>query len=710
MKQDFSLYISKDLSISKQHVFKTITLLNEGATVPFIARYRKEVTGSLDEVQIADIKQRLEFFTTLESRKNTILKSLIEQELLTNELEAKIIACIDSTELEDIYLPFKPKKKTKASIAIANGLEPLAKYIFSQKNHDFKNELQKYINENCKTKDEVLQGARNIIAEWVSENLTVRNKVRYAYSQNAYIASKKIKGKEEEAQKYEQYFEFKELLKKSPSHRLLAIMRADKEGLIRVSIDIDDTDSLLNLLYKTILKSYGDCAEQIKLAIDDSYKRLISPSIQKEMYNAAKERADKEAIVVFAKNLQQLLMLPPLGKKRVLAIDPGFRTGCKVVCLNEYGDLLHNETIYPHQPQSETKMAIKKIAQLVESYKIDAISIGDGTASRETERFIKKIGFPHTIQVFMVNEDGASIYSASKVAREEFPQYDITVRGAVSIGRRLMDPLAELVKIEPKSLGVGQYQHDVNQTELQNQLDFVVSSCVNNVGVELNTASKQLLSYVSGIGPVLAQNIIDYRKQNGEFTQRKELLKVPKMGKKTFEQCAGFLRIKNGKTLLDNTGVHPESYSLVTKMAKDLSVTEKELIVDKDLQKKIVKEKYITEDIGLPTIQDILVEISKPGRDPREKLKHFSFDETINTIGDLHVGHVLPGIITNVTNFGAFVNIGIKQNGLVHISQLANEYVSNPADVVSINQHVMVKVVEVDIAKGRIQLSMKDVE
>ena len=701
--------IAAEIAVKPFQIQNVFDLFSEGATIPFVARYRKERTGSLDEVQLMDIKTQLEYYDKLEKRKDTICKTLQEIGTLTPELEKQFRETYDSVVLEDLYLPYKPKKKTRASEAKAKGLEPIAKLIFEQKNILLQQEVLQVSKSKNLTADEVLSGARDIIAEWISENISVRNELRKEFSNSAIISTKVSKSKQADAQKYENYFAFSEPIKKSPSHRILAMMRGENEGFLSLSIAIVE-DTACKIINKIVLKGYNDSANQVKIAAEDSFKRLLSPSIEKEFYNEVKHRADVEAIRVFAENLRQLLLLPPLGQKRILGIDPGFRSGCKIVCLNEYGDLLHNETIYPHAPQNETSKAMNKISQLVQTYKIEAIAIGNGTASRETENFITRIRFSQDIQVFVVNEAGASIYSASKVAREEFPQYDVTVRGAVSIGRRLMDPLAELVKIEPKSIGVGQYQHDVDQTDLQKSLDFVVESCVNLVGVELNTASKHLLAYVSGIGPVLAENIVNYRKENGAFESRKEIMKVPKMGKKSFEQCAGFLRIQNAKNPLDNSAVHPERYDVVAKMAKDLQATISDLLQNEQLRNRIEIAKYVNEEVGLPTLQDILKELEKPGRDPRKKLKSFAFDERLKVLTDVEVGAKYPGVVTNITNFGAFVDIGIKQNGLVHISQICKEYITNPSEVLSINQYVMVKVLEVDEARNRLQLSIKEAE
>ena len=701
--------IASEIAVKPFQIQNVFDLFSEGATIPFVARYRKERTGSLDEVQLMTIKEKIDYYETLEKRRETVLKTILEQNALTPELESKIKATFDAVELEDLYLPYKPKKKTRASEARDKGLEPLAKLIFEQKNIPLQAEIDKVSEEKQLPLEDVIQGTRDIIAEIISEQISVRNALRNEFSNSAIISTKVVKSKQEDAQKYEQYFTFSEQLKKSPSHRILAMMRGENEGFLRLSIAINE-EIAVKIINKLVLKGYNESAEQVKIAVVDSYSRLLAPSIEKEFYNECKQRADVEAIRVFAENLRQLLMLPPLGKKRILGIDPGFRSGCKIVCLNEYGDLLHNETIYPHAPQNETSKAMNKISQLVQTYKIQAIAIGNGTASRETENFITRIRFTQDIQVFVVNEAGASIYSASKVARDEFPQYDVTVRGAVSIGRRLMDPLAELVKIDPKSIGVGQYQHDVDQNELQKSLDFVVESCVNSVGVELNTASKHLLAYVSGIGPVLAENIVNYRKEKGEFTSRKDIMDVPKMGKKTFEQCAGFLRIRDAKNPLDNSAVHPERYDLVKKMAKDIQTTVDELLQNEQIRNKIEISKYVSEEVGLPTLQDIVKELEKPGRDPRKKIITFAFDESLKVLTDVRVGAKYPGVVTNITNFGAFVDIGIKQNGLVHISQICKEFISNPAEVLSLNQYVTVKVLEVDEARNRLQLSIKDAE
>ncbi len=701
--------IARILNLKFNQVNAVIRLFSEGATVPFISRYRKEMTGGLDEIVIHEIEVWNKKFVELEKRKTTVLDTINEQGKLTDDLKLKIERTFDPVELEDIYLPYKPKRRTKATVAKEQGLEPLAKRIMQQESGDVELWAQKFITDEVDDVEKALQGARDIIAEWASENQGARNKVRRLFSRDAIIYATVIKGKEEEGDKYADYFDFSEPLKKCPSHRMLAIRRGESEGILKVTVcpEQDDADELLE---EHFVKGYTHSAGQIRTALKDSYKRLIQPSLENEFKKSSKETADAEAIEVFARNLRQLLLASPLGPKRVLAIDPGFKSGCKVVCLNESGDLLYNENIYPHPPQNEKVQASKKILSLVKSYKADAIAIGNGTASRETEAFIRKMKFDVDVQVFMVNESGASVYSASSVAREEFPQYDVTVRGAVSIGRRLVDPLAELVKIDPKSIGVGQYQHDVDQTKLKENLDFVVESCVNSVGVNLNTASKHLLSSVSGLGPKLAQNIVDFRSENGLFTSRQQLKSVPRMGDKAFEQSAGFLRIPDGKNPLDNSAVHPESYAVVDKMAKDLQCQVIDLIKNPETRSKIDLNKYVTPKIGLPTLKDIKAELEKPGRDPRTKIKVFEFAEGVNTINDLYEGMVLPGIVTNITNFGAFVDIGVHQDGLVHISQLADRFISNPADVVTLNQHVKVKVVSVEVDRKRIQLSMKGLE
>lgn len=703
-------YIIKATNLAEQSVANTITLLNEDATIPFISRYRKEMTGNLDEVQIGDIVKYKTQFEDLEKRKTAILKAIEEQGLLTSELQHKIDKTDSLTQLEDLYLPFKKKRKTKASVARENGLEPLAKIIMSQKETDITSAANRFKKGVIKTNDEALQGARDIIAEWVNENEFVRQKVRRMYQRKSVIGSTLIKTKKDDdkAQKYQQYFDWNEPLDKAPSHRLLAILRAQNEGFVRLKVDVDKEEAL-DVIDNTVVKTGTEsCANQIFIAIEDAYKRLLQPAISNEVLKTAKEKADDKAIQVFSNNLRQLLLGAPLGEKRILALDPGFRSGCKVVCLDENGDLKHNETIYPHAPQKKETEALKKIKSLVNAYKIEAIAIGNGTASRETEAFIKKLYLDRDVQVFVVNEAGASVYSASKIARAEFPDYDVTVRGAVSIGRRLADPLAELVKIDPKSIGVGQYQHDVDQTKLKNELDTVVMSCVNTIGVNVNTASAPLLSYVSGIGTTIAENIVKYRSEHGSIQSRAELKKVPRLGPKAFEQSAGFMRIIDGKHPLDNSAVHPERYKLVEQMAKDLKVSLSDLIGDKQLILKIPLDKYCTDAIGMPTLKDIIQELEKPGVDPRQKAKVFEFAADLNKIEDVKVGMRVPGIVNNITNFGCFVDIGIKQSGLVHVSKLAQKYVSDPNDIVQLNQHVMVKVIEVDEQRGRIQLSMVD--
>lgn len=708
MTNVFHTLIARFLQIPEGQVERTIGLLNEGATIPFISRYRKEVTGGLDEVQIGAIKDQLDKLTELSKRKETILATIEEQEKLTPELRKRIEESWDSTEIEDLYLPYKPKRVTKAEIARRKGLEPLAKIVMMQNENNLSARIKSFIKGEVKNAEEALQGARDIIAEWINENESARNTVRNSFAHTAMITSKVIKGKEEEGAKYRDYFDFSESLNRASSHRLLALRRGEAEGILRVSIS-PDAESCLDRLNRRFVKGRGEVSEQVATAVDDSFKRLLKPSIETEFSNQSKAKADEEAIRVFAENLRQLLLAPPLGQKRVLGVDPGYRTGCKLVCLDAQGNLLHNEAIFPHPPQNEKGKAAAKVAQLVATYAIDAIAIGNGTASRETEQFITNIRYDRKVQVFVVSENGASIYSASKIAREEFPEYDVTVRGAVSIGRRLMDPLAELVKIDPKSIGVGQYQHDVEQNALKKSLDQTVESCVNLVGVNVNTASKHLLTYISGLGPTLAQNIVNYRAEHGPFTSRKELMKVPRMGEKAFEQSAGFLRIPDGKNPLDNSAVHPESYPIVERMAKDLKCSVADLITDKALKKKLKLTDYLTDKVGMPTLLDIMEELDKPGRDPRQTIQVFAFDPTVKTIEDLKEGQVLPGIVTNITNFGCFVDVGIKENGLVHISELADRFVSDPTQVVSIHQHVKVKVLSVDLSKKRVQLSMKGI-
>ncbi len=709
MSDQINQIIATELQLQLSHVNNTIQLIKEGATVPFISRYRKEMTGSMDEVNVALVKERYEKLCEIEKRKESILKSMSEQEVLTPELKARIENCYQAAELEDIYLPYKPKRKTRAVKAKEKGLEPLAKMLMKQYERDVEGKAAQFVGEEVADAEEALQGARDIIAEWINENSVARDIVRSVFDRGAILSSSLVKGKEEEGIKYKDYFDFSEPLKKCPSHRLLAIRRGEKEGILKVSIAPDD-EEILHRLGRYFVKGNNESADQVVLALKDSSKRLLKPSIETEFANLSKEKADAEAIKVFANNLRQLLLSSPLGQKRVLAIDPGFRTGCKVVCLDAQGNLLHNENIYPHPPQRDTKQAAKKISSLVDAYKIEAVAIGNGTASRETETFIRNLKYSREIQVFVVSEDGASVYSASKVARDEFPEYDVTVRGAVSIGRRLIDPLAELVKIDPKSIGVGQYQHDVDQGNLKSSLDQVVESCVNKVGVDLNTSSMHLLTYVSGLGPQLAKNIVEYRKENGPFVSRNDLKKVPRLGAKAYEQAAAFLRISNAANPLDNSAVHPESYSIVEKMAKDQGSTLKDLMTDSDARKGIKLNNYITDKVGLPTLKDIVSELEKPARDPRQLIKVFEFDKNIYSIEDLIEGMILPGIVTNITNFGAFVDVGVKQDGLVHISQLANKFISDPNEIVTLHQHVKVKVVEVDRSRKRIQLSMKDVD
>lgn len=697
--------ISQSLQLTEKQVRNTIHLLNEGATIPFISRYRKEMTDGLDEVQLATIKEQYDKLCELEKRKETIISTIEEQGKLTDELRIRIDNCWISNELEDIYLPYKPKRRTRAEIAREKGLEPLARMIMKQNSGDVQRMSIAFLNQKVKDTAEAIAGAQDIIAEWINESEAARNAVRKSFSFDGIISSKLIKGKEEEAQKYSDYFDMSEKLSRCSSHRLLAMRRGESEGFLRVAINPDD-EKCIEKLERIFIKSDNESGDVVYEAVKDSYKRLLKPAIETEFASESKLKADIEAIRVFAENLRQLLLAPPLGQKRVLGIDPGFRTGCKVVCLDAQGALIHNETIYPHPPQNEYAQATRKIQKMVEAYDIQAIAIGNGTAGRETEHFIQNIRYDREVQVFVVSENGASIYSASKTARDEFPDYDVTVRGAVSIGRRLMDPLAELVKIDPKSIGVGQYQHDVDQILLKKSLDQTVENAVNRVGVNLNTASKHLLTYISGLGPQLAQNIVDFRTENGAFKSRKELLKVPKMGAKTFEQCAGFLRIQNGDNPLDNSAVHPESYPVVERMAKDLNVKINELIQNKTLIQSIDKQKYITDKIGLPTLTDILIELEKPGRDPRESVKVFEFDANVKTINDLRIGMELPGIVTNITNFGAFVDIGIKENGLIHISNLSDKFISNPAEMVSVHQHVKVQVLEVDAVRKRVQLKL----
>ncbi|WP_396137930.1 Tex family protein [Flavobacterium sp.] len=701
-------FIQNQTNIAPKSIEATIKLLSEDCTIPFISRYRKDQTGNLDEVQIEAIFKLNKQFEEIVKRKESILKSIEEQNALSPELKSKIENSFDLQELEDLYLPYKKKKKTKADVARENGLEPLAKIIMSQKNDDLEFLASKYLNANVKNEDEALQGARDIIAEWINENIFIRKNLRRLFQRKAVITTKVVKTKKEEeaAQKFSQYFDWEEPISKAPSHRLLAMLRAEAEGFVKLNVTIEKEEALDFIEENIIKNKNSDATEHLELAIKDSYKRLLVSAISNETLQEAKAKADSKAIDVFAENLRQLLLAPPLGEKRILAIDPGYKSGCKLVCLDEKGDLLNNETIYPHAPQNDTAMAMKKIRSMVNAYNIEAISIGNGTASRETEFFIKKIAFDKPVQVFVVSEAGASVYSASKIAREEFSNYDVTVRGSVSIGRRLSDPLAELVKIDPKSIGVGQYQHDVDQTKLQSALDSTVMSCVNSVGININTASKSLLSYVSGIGEKMAENIVAYRSENGPFEDRKQMKKVPRLGEKAYQQAAAFIRIKDGKNPLDNSAVHPEAYAIVEKMAKDLGVKTNELIANKEKITQISPENYITSEIGILTLKDILKELEKPGLDPRKTAKIFEFDPNVRSIKDLKTGMILPGIVNNITAFGCFVDVGIKESGLVHISQLKEGYVSDVNEVVKMHQHVQVKVVEVDEARKRIQLTM----
>jgi len=701
--------IAEKLSLTLKQINNVYELHSEGATIPFMARYRKEATGNLDEVAITSIVEQIGYFTELEKRKETVIKTIEGLGKMTPELAKRIEECYDATVLEDIYLPYKPKRKTRATQAIEKGLEPLAKLLFEQGNEQPDAEAAKYINEQVKDVKDALQGARDIIAEWVSEHEQARNKIRQLFTEGAVLSSKVLSSKkeEEEAQKYRDYFEFSEPLEQSPSHRILAIRRGEKEGYLVMDISIDK-QTAVDELERIFIKASNANSAEVKKAIEDSYDRLLKSSIENEFRLLSKNKADEEAIRVFTENLRQLLLASPLGSKRVLAIDPGYRTGCKVVCLDAQGNLVHNTTIYPHPPQNELQKSIAEIKFLVDRFEIEAIGIGNGTAGRETEQMVRNIDFGKPVSVFQVNESGASIYSASEVAREEFPDHDVTVRGAVSIGRRLLDPLSELVKIDPKSIGVGQYQHDVNQTRLKEALDRVVESAVNFVGVDVNTASRHLLVYVSGLSSTLAKNIVEYRAKNGPFKSREELKKVPMMGPKSFEQCAGFLRIPGAEHPLDNSSVHPESYHVVEKMAKDLQASLEDLIRQPALRKQVNKKQYITEQIGEYTIDDILKELEKPGRDPRAPIEEFRFDETIKSIEDVKPGMTVPGIVTNITNFGVFVDIGVKQDGLVHISQLSNTFVSDPNEVVKLQQKVTVTVTEVDVARKRISLTMKD--
>ena len=700
-----SQHIATTLGIKEHQVEQTLHLLRNGATIPFISRYRKEATGGLDEVAINDIKENAEKLEELIKRKETITTAIDKQGKLTPELRQKIESCWDSDILEDLYLPYKQKRNSRAEVARQKGLEPLAKIIMKQVERNLERHLHSFTNKEVQTNEEALKGARDIIAEWVNENEYARQSIRRIFKSQGILYSKVQKGKEKEGEKYADYFDYERRLERCPSHQLLAIRRGEHDGYLKVSI-MPDEETALRQLNRIFIKADNECAEQVEMAIKDSYKRLLRPSIETEFAASSKEKADTEAIRVFAENLKQLLLAAPLGEKRILAIDPGYRTGCKVVCLDEHGTLLHNETIYPHAPQNEKSTSARKIEKLVEAYRIDAIAIGNGTAGRETEHFIQNLRYDHEIKIFSVSENGASVYSASKVAREEFPNYDVTVRGAVSIGRRLIDPLAELVKIDPKSVGVGQYQHDVDQTRLKNMLDQTVINVVNAVGVNVNTASKHLLAYISGLGPQLAQNIVKYREEHGMFNNRRELLKVTRMGEKAFEQCAGFLRISNGSNPLDNTAVHPERYKIVQQMAKDLGCNVEDLIRNKTLLEQINLTHYVNNEVGLPTLTDIIKELEKPGRDPRNEVEVFEFDPSVRQISDLTIGQQLPGIVTNITNFGAFVDIGIKENGLIHISNMGNRFVRDPNEILKLHQHIYVKVMDVDMNRKRIQLAL----
>lgn len=702
-------FISERTGISARQVTATTKLLDDGSTIPFISRYRKEATGSLNEVEIQAISMAYENFKELEKRKEFIIQAIEGQGLLSNELKEKIKNCIQENELEDLYLPYKPKRRTKAEIARKRGLEPLAKIIMAQNTQDINKTAIKYKNEEVQSADDAISGAADIIAEWISENQSTRNIVRNAFEKYAVISCKVSKGKEEEAANYQNYFDYSSSLKKCNSYRILAMRRGEKENLLQVSIDIDKS-IILEKIERKYIRSNNECSSIIKEAIADSYKRLIKPSIENEFATLSKENADSTAIALFADNARQLLFAPPLGHKRVLAIDPGYRTGCKIVCLDEQGNLLHNDTIYPTPPKSEFTLSAKKLSYLIEAYKIDAIALGNGTASRETEKFLQSIRYSRKINIYIVSEDGASIYSASKIAREEFPDKDVTVRGAVSIGRRLLDPLAELVKIDPKSIGVGQYQHDVDQNKLKKALEFTVESCVNSVGVNINTASKELLTYISGLGPQLAQNIVTYRAENGDFTNKEQLLNVPRLGIKAYQQCAGFVRVPNSENSLDNTAVHPENYNIVNKMAKNCNCSINELISNESIRKSIDLSKYTDNNVGLPTLNDIMQELEKPGRDPRKTITVMQFEESVKSFEDLKTDMVINGIVTNITQFGVFVDIGIKENGLIHISELSDSYVSNPSDIVKIHQQIKVRIKELDEQRKRIALSMKGIK
>lgn len=702
-------FISERTGISARQVTATTKLLDDGSTIPFISRYRKEATGSLNEVEIQAISMAYENFKELEKRKEFIIQAIEGQGLLSNELKEKIKNCIQENELEDLYLPYKPKRRTKAEIARKRGLEPLAKIIMAQNTQDINKTAIKYKNEEVQSADDAISGAADIIAEWISENQSTRNIVRNAFEKYAVISCKVSKGKEKEAANYQNYFDYSSSLKKCNSYRILAMRRGEKENLLQVSIDIDKS-IILEKIERKYIRSNNECSSIIKEAIADSYKRLIKPSIENEFATLSKENADSTAIALFADNARQLLFAPPLGHKRVLAIDPGYRTGCKIVCLDEQGNLLHNDTIYPTPPKSEFTLSAKKLSYLIEAYKIDAIALGNGTASRETEKFLQSIRYSRKINIYIVSEDGASIYSVSKIAREEFPDKDVTVRGAVSIGRRLLDPLAELVKIDPKSIGVGQYQHDVDQNKLKKALEFTVESCVNSVGVNINTASKELLTYISGLGPQLAQNIVTYRAENGDFTNKEQLLNVPRLGIKAYQQCAGFVRVPNSENPLDNTAVHPENYNIVSKMAKNCNCSINELISNESIRKSIDLSKYTDNNVGLPTLNDIMQELEKPGRDPRKTITVMQFEESVKSFEDLKTDMVINGIVTNITQFGVFVDIGIKENGLIHISELSDSYVSNPSDIVKIHQQIKVRIKELDEQRKRIALSMKGIK
>lgn len=702
---DYAAYISQQMGKGYREVKNTLALLDDGATIPFISRYRKEMTGAMDEIQVGEVSEWYQKTKELEERKKSILAAIAKQDKLTDELSERITSCMDAAVLEDLYLPYKQRRRTRADIAREQGLEPLAKIVMKQHPDAIKVRLQSFVNDKVSDGQQALKGARDIIAEWVSESEKARAVVRNVFARSAVVRSQVAKGKEQEGSKYTDYFDFKESLRRCSSHRLLAIRRGEAEGVLKVSITPDD-EQCSTRLEGLFVRAQNDAAEQVRLAVADAYKRLLRPSIENEFAAKSKYEADTEAIRVFSDNLRQLLLASPLGAKRILGIDPGFRTGCKVVCIDATGALLHNETIYPHPPTADRGKATRTLQKLVEAYRIEAIAIGNGTAGRETEAFVQNIRYDRKVQVFSVNESGASVYSASKVAREEFPEYDVTVRGAVSIARRLMDPLAELVKIEPKAIGVGQYQHDVDQTRLKDTLDKTVESAVNTVGVDVNTASKHLLMYVSGLGAQLAQNIVDYRTEHGSFASRKQLMNVPRMGAKSFEQCAGFLRIRNGEQPLDNTAVHPESYALVSQMAHDLNCSVEDLIAHKELRSKVQLERYVSDKVGLPTLTDIMGELEKPGRDPRTCIKVFEFDPTVSKIEDLRVGQVLPGIVTNITNFGAFVDVGVHESGLVHISNITDRFIKSPSEVLHLHQHVQVKVLEVDLSRKRIQLTM----